>query len=145
GDGDRAGRLGAFDEERADPRRIQGSTARQARRAAGRADRYAGAGKPSRALRRLPGMSTGARHVAIIGGGPAGLMAAEVLAGAGHRVDVYDAMPSVGRKFLLAGVGGMNITHSEPLEQLLTRYGNARPPLEAMIRAFDADALRGWI
>ncbi|HSC79165.1 MAG TPA: TIGR03862 family flavoprotein [Chitinolyticbacter sp.] len=84
-------------------------------------------------------------RIAVIGGGPAGLMAAEVLARAGHRVDVYDAMPSVGRKFLLAGVGGMNITHSEPLEQLLDRYGNARPELEAMVRPFDADALRAWI
>ncbi len=53
------------------------------------------------------------KAVAIIGGGPAGLMAAEVIASAGHAVSVYDAMPSVGRKFLLAGVGGMNITHAE--------------------------------
>jgi predicted flavoprotein YhiN len=53
--------------------------------------------------------------VAIIGGGPAGLMAAEIISQHGYRVDIYDAMPSVGRKFLLAGVGGMNITHSEPL------------------------------
>ena len=54
--------------------------------------------------------------VAIIGGGPAGLMAAEVLSRAGVRVDLFDAMPSVGRKFLLAGKGGMNLTHAEPLD-----------------------------
>lgn len=58
--------------------------------------------------------SPASRTVAIIGGGPAGLIAAEVLSQAGLNVDLYDTMPSVGRKFLLAGVGGMNITHSEP-------------------------------
>jgi predicted flavoprotein YhiN len=61
-------------------------------------------------------------RVAVIGGGPAGLMAAEVLAGAGVQVDVYDAMASVGRKFLLAGKGGMNITHAEPYEEFVGRY-----------------------
>ena len=61
-------------------------------------------------------------RVAVIGGGPAGLMAAEVLSQAGVQVDVYDGMPSVGRKFLLAGVGGMNITHSEPYPAFLSRY-----------------------
>ena len=61
-------------------------------------------------------------HVAIIGGGPAGLMAAEVLSQAGIKVDLYDGMPSVGRKFLLAGVGGMNITHSEAYPAFLSRY-----------------------
>ena len=55
-----------------------------------------------------------AKSVAVIGGGPAGLMAAEILIQGGVRVDLYDAMPSVGRKFLMAGKGGMNITHSEP-------------------------------
>jgi predicted flavoprotein YhiN len=60
--------------------------------------------------------------VAIIGGGPAGLMAAEVLSQAGIKVDLYDGMPSVGRKFLLAGVGGMNITHSEAYPAFLSRY-----------------------
>src|SRR5690606_5194912 len=64
--------------------------------------------------------------VAIIGGGPAGLMAAEIISGAGFKVSVYDAMPSVGRKFLLAGVGGMNITHAEPSSQFLSRYRDAR-------------------
>ena len=66
------------------------------------------------------------RTVAIIGGGPAGLMAAEVLAQQGVRVDVYDAMPSVGRKFLMAGKGGMNITHAETFGDFLARYGARR-------------------
>ncbi len=83
--------------------------------------------------------------VAIIGGGPAGLMAAEVLSQAGVQVDLFDAMPSVGRKFLLAGVGGMNITHAEAQEAFLDRYGPRRPALEGMLRAFDADRLREWI
>ena len=65
-------------------------------------------------------------RVAVIGGGPAGLMAAEALASAGVQVDVYDAMPSVGRKFLMAGKGGMNITHSESLEPFLGRYGDRK-------------------
>ena len=83
--------------------------------------------------------------VAVVGGGPAGLMAAEVLARAGVRVDLYDAMPSVGRKFLLAGVGGMNITHSEPLAPFLGRYGERRDEVAALLEGFDAEALRGWI
>ena len=83
--------------------------------------------------------------IVVIGGGPAGLMAAEVLAQAGLPVDLYDAMPSVGRKFLLAGVGGMNITHSEAREAFLSRYREARPALQPHIEAFDAEALRGWI
>jgi uncharacterized flavoprotein (TIGR03862 family) len=81
----------------------------------------------------------------IIGGGPAGLMAAEVLATAGITVELFDAMPSVGRKFLLAGKGGMNITHSEPLEPFLDRYGARREAIEPLVRAFDPDALRAWI
>lgn len=84
-------------------------------------------------------------HVAIIGGGPAGLMAAEVLARAGVRVELFDAMPSVGRKFLLAGVGGMNITHSEPKEAFVGRYGERQAEVAALLRDFDADALRAWI
>jgi uncharacterized flavoprotein (TIGR03862 family) len=83
--------------------------------------------------------------VAIIGGGPAGLMAAEVLATAGVSVDLYDAMPSVGRKFLLAGVGGMNITHSEPYAAFISRYRERQPDIDALLRSFDADALRQWI
>ena len=84
-------------------------------------------------------------NVAVIGGGPAGLMAAETLAGHGLRVDVYDAMPSVGRKFLLAGVGGMNITHSEPFTPFLSRYGSRSPAIEPLLRAFGPEQLRSWI
>lgn len=84
-------------------------------------------------------------EVSIIGAGPAGLMAAEVLSQAGVKVDVFDAMPSVGRKFLMAGKGGMNITHAEPLEQFLSRYGPQQEHLTPMILAFSPDALRAWV
>ena len=84
-------------------------------------------------------------HVAIIGGGPTGLMAAEVLSQAGVRVDLYDGMPSVGRKFLLAGVGGMNITHSEAYPAFLSRYAERAPQIAPLLRSFDADALCRWI
>ncbi|MFM0242560.1 TIGR03862 family flavoprotein [Paraburkholderia phytofirmans] len=84
-------------------------------------------------------------RVAVIGGGPAGLMAAEALAQQGMQVDVYDAMPSVGRKFLMAGKGGMNITHSEPLEPFLGRYGARREQIAPLVRTFDPDALRAWL
>lgn len=80
----------------------------------------------------------------IVGGGPGGLMAAEVLAGAGVAVVVYDHMPSVGRKLVLAGRGGLNLTHSEALESLLTRYTPIPPALEASLRAFGPKALRAW-
>lgn len=83
--------------------------------------------------------------VVVIGGGPAGLMAAEVVAQAGYSVRVYDAMPSVGRKFLLAGVGGMNITHAEPKADFITRYRERATEVGAWLQDFDADALRGWI
>ena len=83
--------------------------------------------------------------VAVIGGGPAGLMAAEVLAAGGAQVDVYDTMPSAGRKFLLAGVGGMNITHSEPFEAFVSRYGARAPVIRPLLDAFSPDALRAWI
>jgi hypothetical protein len=83
--------------------------------------------------------------VAIIGGGPAGLMAAEVLAAGGVRVELFDAMPSVGRKFLLAGVGGMNITHSEAKAPFLSRYREREPEIAALLADFDAEALRAWI
>ncbi|WP_103310684.1 TIGR03862 family flavoprotein [Pseudomonas sp. MPBD7-1] len=83
--------------------------------------------------------------IAIIGGGPAGLMAAEVLSQAGLRVDLYDGMPSVGRKFLLAGVGGMNITHSEAFPAFLSRYAERAPNLAPLLRAFGADELCTWI
>lgn len=80
----------------------------------------------------------------VVGGGPAGLMAAEVLATAGVAVTVHEHMPSVGRKFLLAGRSGLNLTHTEPIEQLLTRYGPGTDRLDAAIRAFDPQALRSW-
>jgi uncharacterized flavoprotein (TIGR03862 family) len=86
-----------------------------------------------------------AQQVAIIGGGPAGLMAAEVLAQAGVKVALFDAMPSVGRKFLLAGVGGMNITHAESQAAFLSRYGARRPELAALLGEFGAEPLRTWI
>ncbi|WP_445577436.1 hypothetical protein GKKCFE_02145 [Pseudomonas sp. E141] len=84
-------------------------------------------------------------NVAIIGGGPAGLMAAEVLSQAGIQVDLYDGMPSVGRKFLLAGVGGMNITHSEDFTPFLSRYGERAPNIAPLLRAFGANELCQWI
>jgi uncharacterized flavoprotein (TIGR03862 family) len=84
------------------------------------------------------------KNIAIIGGGPAGLMAAEVLAGKGCSVTVYDHMPSLGRKFLMAGRGGLNLTHSEPLDIFLTRYGSAQKWLEPHIRAFTPQDLRNW-
>ncbi|GFZ65777.1 NAD(FAD)-utilizing dehydrogenase [Pseudomonas amygdali pv. eriobotryae] len=89
--------------------------------------------------------SPASRTVAIIGGGPAGLMAAEVLSQAGLNVDLYDAMPSVGRKFLLAGVGGMNITHSEPYPAFLSRYAERSPMIAPFLRSFSADHLCQWI
>ncbi len=82
--------------------------------------------------------------VKVIGAGPAGLMAAEVLAEAGHKVAIHDHMPAPARKFLLAGRGGLNLTHSEPLEPFLERYGEARAFLEPAIRAFPPDALVAW-
>ena len=83
-------------------------------------------------------------QVAVIGAGPAGLIAAETVAQAGVQVTVYDAMPSAGRKLLMAGRGGLNLTHSEALPQFLTRYGQAMPQLAAAITAFAPDALRQW-
>jgi uncharacterized flavoprotein (TIGR03862 family) len=84
------------------------------------------------------------KNVAIIGAGPAGLMAAEVLAAGGAQVTVYDRMPSVGRKFLMAGRGGLNLTHSEELPAFLARYGTATENLRAAIEAFPPNALRAW-
>src|SRR5881628_3100698 len=80
----------------------------------------------------------------VIGAGPSGLMAAEVLAQGGAKVTVYDAMPSAGRKFLMAGRGGLNLTHSEPLPAFLARYRGAMPRLASAIEAFSPDALREW-
>jgi uncharacterized flavoprotein (TIGR03862 family) len=84
-------------------------------------------------------------RVAVIGAGPAGLMAAEVLSQAGVRVDLYDAMPSAGRKFLLAGKGGMNITHSEPTAEFVQRYGAAAGQVGQWLGLFDPQAVRAWI
>lgn len=83
--------------------------------------------------------------MAVIGAGPAGLMAAEVLSQRGLRVDVYDAMPSAARKFLMAGKGGMNITHAEPFEDFLTRYGARHEQIAPLLQAFPPQALRDWI
>src|SRR3954469_9010191 len=83
-------------------------------------------------------------EVAVIGAGPAGLMAGEGLGGAGPAVTVFDRMPSPGRKMLIAGRGGLNLTHSEPLERFLTRYGPAAPRLEAALHAFPPAALMAW-
>jgi uncharacterized flavoprotein (TIGR03862 family) len=85
------------------------------------------------------------RRVAIVGGGPAGLMAAEALVLGGAQVDVYDSMPSVGRKFLLAGKGGLNLTHSEPAELFLSRYGESRKSVEPLLAAFGPEALVAWV
>jgi hypothetical protein len=80
----------------------------------------------------------------IVGGGPAGLMAAELLRAAGVEVDLFDAMASVGRKFLLAGKGGLNLTHSEEFAPFLARFGARAPQIEPLLRAFDGPALRAW-
>src|ERR1700747_1700902 len=89
-------------------------------------------------------MQSSQSHIAIIGAGPAGLMAAEVAAQGGAHVTVYDAMPSVGRKFLMAGRGGLNLTHSEPLPGFLKHYPEATPALVAAIEAFPPDQLKEW-
>lgn len=83
-------------------------------------------------------------EVAVIGGGPAGLMAAQRLAQAGVSVHLFDAMPSVGRKFLLAGKGGLNLTHSEPAPQFAGRFGIRRAQIEPMLEAFGAEQVREW-
>jgi uncharacterized flavoprotein (TIGR03862 family) len=80
----------------------------------------------------------------VIGGGPAGLMAAEIISSAGIPVSLYDSMRSVGRKFLLAGKGGLNLTHSEPLDRFLTRYGDRQAELAPFIKAFSPTMLRRW-
>src|SRR5581483_4261557 len=91
----------------------------------------------ARAVRRM-------KHVAVIGAGPAGLMAAEVMAREGIGVTVYERMPSVGRKLLMAGRGGLNLTHSEELEPFLARYGAASGALRDAIEAFPPEGLRAW-
>ncbi|WP_312713826.1 TIGR03862 family flavoprotein [Stutzerimonas nitrititolerans] len=98
------------------------------------------------ALRNCPAaVMTQATRIAIIGGGPAGLMAAEVLSQAGVAVDLHDAMPSVGRKFLLAGVGGMNITHAEDYATFVSRYRQRAEQLRPQLDALGPAALREWI
>lgn len=84
------------------------------------------------------------KSIGIIGAGPAGLAAAERLSGDGHDVVLYDRMPSPARKFLMAGRSGLNLTHAEPMERFLTRYGAAQVWLEPVIRRFGPEALRGW-
>jgi uncharacterized flavoprotein (TIGR03862 family) len=82
--------------------------------------------------------------VAVVGGGPAGLMAAEALAAAGVAAHLFERMPSVGRKFLMAGKSGLNLTHGEPFERFLERYGPARPRLAGALASFGPDAVREW-
>lgn len=84
------------------------------------------------------------KQVAVIGGGPAGLMAAETMAQAGLRVQVFERMPSLGRKLLMAGRGGLNITHSEPIERFRARYGEAASWLTPHLDAFPPSALVDW-
>lgn len=84
------------------------------------------------------------KQVVVVGAGPAGLMAAEVLSGAGVAVQLLDAMPSVGRKFLLAGKGGLNLTHAEPAELFVSRYGPRQPNMEALFKSFDSASVRDW-
>ncbi len=84
------------------------------------------------------------KSVAVIGGGPAGLMAAEVLANGGVQVHLYEGMPSAGRKFLVAGKGGLNLTHSEPFDLFLSRYGKRREEMEPLLTAFGPEELRAW-
>lgn len=86
---------------------------------------------------------TSSAPIAILGGGPAGLFAAETLLEAGHRVVLFDRMPSLGRKFLMAGRGGLNLTHAEPLPRFLERYGEAAPVIAA-VEAFPPETLRAW-
>ena len=89
-------------------------------------------------------MSPSVKRVAVVGGGPAGLMAAERLSERAVQVDVFDAMPSVGRKFLMAGRGGLNLTHSEPSGPFLARYGDRAAQVAPWLAALDADGLREW-
>ncbi|MDO8252222.1 MAG: NAD(P)/FAD-dependent oxidoreductase, partial [Rhodoferax sp.] len=84
------------------------------------------------------------KKVIVVGGGPAGLMAADVLSRAGIEVHVYDAMPSVGRKFLLAGKGGLNLTHSEPVDIFASRFGARRAQIEALLQGFNGTQVREW-
>ncbi|MCO6426861.1 TIGR03862 family flavoprotein [Nitrosomonas communis] len=82
--------------------------------------------------------------IAIVGGGPAGLMAAEVLSQPGVQVHLYDAMPSVGRKFLLAGIGGLNLTHAEPFDDFVARYGSRQTEITPLLNQFTPQMVREW-
>ncbi len=84
------------------------------------------------------------KSVVVVGGGPAGLMAAEVVSARGVQVDVYDAMPSLGRKFLMAGRGGLNLTHSSPFAEFVSRYGNRHPQIEPLLKTFGPKDIRRW-
>ncbi|MDC8783996.1 TIGR03862 family flavoprotein [Roseateles koreensis] len=92
----------------------------------------------------MPQNSKSARSALVVGGGPAGLMAAERLRAAGLAVDVYDAMPSVGRKFLLAGKGGLNLTHSEAREPFISRYAERASQVAPWLGVLDGPGLRAW-
>jgi uncharacterized flavoprotein (TIGR03862 family) len=92
----------------------------------------------------MPGVSEISTDVAVIGAGPAGLMAAERLSGRGHKVAVFDAMTTPGRKFLMAGRGGLNLTHSEPLPQFVARYGNRAAQVAPWLERFSPADLRHW-
>src|SRR6185369_6154371 len=129
---------------------------RGAAAAAGRTDRPAaaisargasglpGRARPGRVPHRAGQIGASRVTVAVIGAGPAGLMAAEVLSQGGQQVRVFDAMPSAGRKFLLAGKGGLNLTHSEAFDAFASRYSERRPQIEPLLKDFDAQALRAW-
>lgn len=93
----------------------------------------------------MPSNDSRTHTIAVIGGGPAGLMTAEVLSQGNVKVNLYDAMPTVGRKFLMAGKGGMNITHSEPIEPFISRYGVRQKKVAPLLNAFSPQDLRVWI
>lgn len=93
----------------------------------------------------MPSHNPLSHSVAVIGAGPAGLMAAEVLSQGGVKVEVFDAMPSAGRKFLMAGKGGMNITHAEPIDAFISRYGNRHSQMAPLLDTLSPQALRDWI
>ncbi len=101
-------------------------------------------GAPIPRQRSPPVTNSSSCRVAVVGGGPAGLKAAEVLAAGGATVTVYDRMPSLGRKFLLAGRGGLNLTHSEDLAPFLARYGSAQDKLQPAIETLTPEAVRAW-
>ena len=84
------------------------------------------------------------KNIAIVGGGPAGLMAADAAAAHGHTVTVFDSMPSVGRKFLMAGRGGLNLTHSEPYEKFVSRYGSTAPDMRRFLDVFGPEQILEW-